>query len=847
MAPHRLRVEYSIWRSPVKLLSTCAKRCRTTNWRLLGRARARCAFKVILWLAGAVVCTFSLGFASVFVYLDPRIPSIETYRDYRYETPLRIYTADGALIGEFGRRLIPIALADVPKHFLNGLIDTEDKRFHWHFGIDLVSLANDVVSLATSDVRTGASTITMQLAKVVSFDREQVFIRKFKEMLTALKIEHDLTKAQILELYVNIMSFGKNAYGVQAAANTYYGKPAAELNLAQLAMLAGILKKPEGGNPINGPQWALKRRNLVLRRMLSQGSIGMAEYEAAVTAPITAKVFQRGIDLPAPYPAEWVRVELFKNHGRDIYTGFDVYTTLDSKMQAAAQRAVRKGLLAYDRRHGYRGPAGRVDLASVVPSGDAPPPAQPLAVAIDRDALSAALAAYPPSGDIEAAVVLRVQGWDTVAARRDGQIVTLGEEAVRWARPFLATDSRGPVPKEAAEVVSPGDVIYLQPDATGWRLTQLPDVQAALVALDSHSGAVRAIVGGWDFHAKQFNHALQARRQPGSGFKPFVYSAALANGVSPATIYWDVPRVFQDANLETEYRPRNDGGFEGKMPLRRGLYKSKNSISIGVLLDVGVDRVVEHVTRFGFAADQLPRNTQLAIGGGKMLFTPLEMAAGYAIIANGGYQVEPHIVDRVQKQDGTLVSAPVRSIVCDPCLAASPFSPDTDAVPPAERVLDARNAFIMRSMLGDVVRRGTGRRAGQQLERTDLGGKTGTTDEATDTWFNGFHPKLVATTWVGYSDGRSTGKNEFGSKTPLTIWIDFMRSTLAYLPVASPNIPEGVVSVKVNPDTGRVASPGDPNAVFEYFLEEHMPESSRSTLPTRRPDDSRAVRPEDVF
>ena len=289
------------------LLSTRAKALGKAGRNFLGRARARRVLRVIFWLAGAGVCTFSLGFASVFVYLDPRIPSIETYRDYRYETPLRIYTADGALIGEFGRRLIPIALADVPEHFLDGLIDTEDKRFYWHFGIDLLSLANDVVSLATSDVRTGASTITMQLAKVVSFDREQLFIRKFKEMLTALKIERDLTKAQILELYVNIMSFGKNAYGVQAAANTYYGKPAAELDLAQLAMLAGILKKPEGGNPINGPEWAVKRRNLVLRRMLSQGSIGRAEYEAAVAAPITAKVFQRGIDLPASYPAEWVR------------------------------------------------------------------------------------------------------------------------------------------------------------------------------------------------------------------------------------------------------------------------------------------------------------------------------------------------------------------------------------------------------------------------------------------------------------------------------------------------------------------------------------------------------------
>ena len=819
-----------------------------THWRTLlsaaGGLRLRRTLGVIVGLGAAFVCAISLGFASVFAYLNPRIPSTDTYIDYRYETPLRIYTSDGALIGEFGRRLIPLALEDVPRRFLDALIDTEDKRFYWHFGIDLLSLANDVVGLATSDVRTGASTITMQLAKVVSFDREQVFIRKFKEMLTALKIERDLSKSEILERYVNIMSFGKHAYGVEAAAHTYYGKPATALDLAQLAMLAGILKKPEGGNPINGPEWALKRRNLVLRRMLSQGSITREAYAAAVVAPITAQVFRRGIDLPAPYPAEWVRMQLFAQHGRDIYTGFDVYTTLDARMQAAAQQALRDGLLDYDQRHGYRGPAGRARLAAVWPAGEDDSEKPPDAAGLDREALRTALAEHRPSGGLEAAVVLWVKGWDAVAARGNGELATLDRDGLRWARRFVDTDALGRWPRRAADVVAPGDVIWLSRRESGWRLGQVPEAQGALVALSPQSGAVKAIVGGWDFHARQFNHALQARRQPGSGFKPFVYSAALANGVTPATIFWDVPRVFADDKLEAEYRPRNYGGFEGPITLRRALYRSKNSVSIGVLLAVGVDAVVQHAARFGFSPEHLPRNTQLAIGGGKMLFTPMQMAAAYAVFANGGYRVEPHVIAQVRRQDGRLVSAPRHPAVCDPCAV-----PDGLAEPlQAPRALDARNAFIMRSILGDVVRRGTGSRAGKALERADLGGKTGTTDDAADTWFNGFHPRLAATAWVGFSDGRPTGRNEFGSKTPLTVWIDFMRAALADTPVASPVVPEGVVSVKVNPTTGAVARPGEANAVFEYFLEEHVP--ARADGGRQVADGgagARAVGPEDVF
>ncbi len=787
--------------------------------------------RVIFWFAGVGVCAISLGLASAFLYLDPQIPSTETYRHYRFETPLRIYTADGELIGEFGdRRLMPITIEEVPRHFVDGLLSTEDKRFYQHAGIDFLSLINDVFSLLTTNVRTGASTITMQLAKVVSFSHQQVFIRKFKEMLLALKVEQELTKKEILELYVNLMSFGKHAYGVQAAAHTYYGKPVNELNLAQLAMLAGIIKKPEGGNPINGPEWALARRDLVLRRMRQQGAIDTAEYQQASAAPITARVFDRGVSLPAPYPSEWVRQELVDRYGPDIYSGFVAYTTLDSKLQAAAQSAVRRGLIGYDRRHGYRGSEGRAEVIFSRGGGAEGAVVDPLATA-------AALADYRVVGGLEAAVVIDVEERAARVVRSDGELVPIDWDGLRWARAFVDVDTRGPTPRTAAEIIAPGDVVRIERADGEWRLGQNPEIQGALVALDPKTGAVLALVGGWDFHGNQFNHALQAKRQPGSGFKPFIYSAALSNGVTPATVFWDAPLVFEDANLETVYRPRNDSGrFAGPMPLRRALYRSVNLVSIGVMMRVGAQSILDHVGNFGFETSGLPRSTQLAIGGGTMAFTPMDMARGYATFANGGYRIEPHLIERVERLDGTTVFAPEHPRVCKSC-------PPAAAAPPlAERAIDERNAFIMGSMLRDVIHRGTGRRA-RVLDRPDLGGKTGTTDGATDTWFNGFHPNLAATAWVGFSKPRPIGRREWGSTTPLSIWIDFMRDALAGEPVLEPLIPDGVVSVKVEPDTGRAAAPGDPDAVFEYFFADNLPE--RGT--TVRSETDAPLLPEDIF
>ena len=796
--------------------------------RLFGRSLVR----DFAWLAATGVAALSLGLAAVFLYLNPQIPTADTYRHYRFETPLRIYTRDGALIGEFGERLIPIDFADVPAHFVNALLNTEDKRFYRHGGIDLISLGNDLVGLLTSDIRTGASTITMQLAKTVSFSPEQVLIRKLKEMLLALKIERELSKDEILELYVNIMAFGKHAYGVQAAAHTYYGRPAQELTLAQLAMLAGIIKKPEAGNPINGPEWALARRNLVLRRMLSQDSISDAAFREAITAPITAGVFQRGIDLAAPYPAEWVRQQLFERNGNDIYTGFEVYTTLDSKRQEAAQDAVHRGLIEYDVRHGYRGPEGRIALESAVPPGDtgiAP-------------TLADGLAAYPVSGGLEAAVVVDIAEDSALAMRANGDTVRIDWDGLRWA-PYIDTDLRGPMPRRADEIVTRGDVIrILQDDQGDWRLRQIPDIQAALVALDPRTGAIQALVGGWDFRITQFNHALQAARQPGSGFKPFVYSAALENGVTPASVFLDAPLVFDDENLEMAYRPRNDSGeFTGPMRLREALARSVNVVSMRVMTRIGARSILDHAARFGFAKGGLPDNIQLAIGGGTMLFTPMDMANAYATLANGGYRVEPHIIDHVERLDGTRVFTARHPRACEPCAVDE----ETGETPlPATRAIAKGNAFIMDTMLRDVIKTGTGRPA-LVLERPDIAGKTGTADEAKDTWFNGYHPNLAATVWVGFSDHRPTGRTEYGSKTPLAIWIDFMRGALADEPLVEHPIPDGVVRVKVNEETGRVAAPDDPNALFEYFLADNLPERAPSRLDRRRRQET--VRPEDIF
>ena len=814
--------------------------------------RAHARLVSIMWLAWAAVCGAVLTLAGIYLYLNPQIPSAETYRQVRLETPLRVLAEDGALVAEFGeRRLIPVTMEEVPPLFVKAIVDTEDKRFYDHSGIDYISLINDTVMLLWSrEIRSGASTITMQLARNISFSLEQRFIRKFKEMLLALKIERELSKDEILELYVNVVPFGKRAYGAQAAAYTYYGKPLKDLDLAQLAMLAGIPQAPTAGNPINGPERAVKRRNTVLSRMLEQRSITEEEYTLAIDSPISARVHERDLDVEAPYAAEWVRQQLLSRYGRQIYTGgFEAITTLDARLQRAANLAVREGLLAYTRRHGYRGHLSSLEL-----------PEEPEEQTEEEDVaeLVDALEELPRSPGLEVAVVTDVDGQTFTALKPDGEAVTVPWDLMKWAVAFIDVNRTGAVPREAADLVAPGDVISIREVSEGWALAQVPEVQGALVSMDPMNGAVRALVGGYDFATNQYNHVLQAERQPGSGFKPFVYSAALHHGVTPASVFMDAPLVFEDENLEDTYRPKNFGGrYNGPTRLREALYRSINLVSMRVLLSVGAGEVLDYVSRFGFDTTTFPRNTQLAIGGGTMAVTPLDMATAYAVFANGGYRVVPNVLKEVRMLYGDVVYRAKHPVVCDPCFtglrqtAPTPQDDTSLTIDPvdipiiAERVLDERNAFIIHSMLQDVVQRGTGVRA-KSLGRGDLAGKTGTTNEA-DTWFNGYHPNLVTTVWMGFSDHRPLGDVETGSRGPLPIWIEYMQTALDGIPEVTRAQPAGVLTMKIDPKTGRPARPDQSDAIFEYFIAEHAPRQKPIIPIQTELEKTEQVRPVDIF
>ena len=838
------------------------------------RSTARRSLGAIIWLGCAAVCGAVLTLAGAYLYLDPLTPEAETYRNVKLETPLRIYTQEGDLLAEFGeRRLIPVTLDQVPQGFIDALLDTEDKRFYEHSGIDFISLTNDTVGLLQSllfegSLGPGASTITMQLARNVSFSLERTFIRKFKEMLLALKIEQALTKDEILELYINIVPFGKRAYGAEAAARTYYGKPLAELELAQLAMLAGIPQAPSAGNPINGPDRAIRRRNVVLARMYDQGSISQTAYQEATEAPITARVYERAVEVPAPYAAEWVRRQLIYSYP-DLYTGgYEVITTVNSERQKAATRAVRAGLQEFDRRHGYRGAEAQIELPDHE-AGDEEAASRVVATAVD------ALREFQPIGGQEAAVVLRADEEEATLVRGDGTFVVLDVDAVKWARPFEDIDRRGPEPDAVSKVLSAGDVVRLQRSDETWQLSQTPEIQGALVSMEPDTGRVQALVGGYDFSRNQFNHALQAARQPGSGFKPFVYAAALSQGITPASIYMDAPLVFNDENLETEYRPDNNNNrYNGPTRLREALYRSINLVSMRVLLDVEAGPVISYAENFGFNPTTFPRNTQLAIGGGTMAVTPMEMATAYGVFANGGYLVTPHIIHSLTDRDGAEIYAATYPVVCRECDLQPPeeelgevleevleeeqiteaveeltaelpeaeedLEEELEEVEPAPRVIDARIAYLMKDMLQDVITRGTGRRA-LALERSDIAGKTGTTNDAADTWFNGFNADVVSTVWVGFSDYAPLGRREFGSTTPLPIWIDYMRTALdSSEPTHFPQ-PDGLVTLKIDPETGEPSAPGDPRGIFEYFLAEAAPEAPAMRNDRPQSEDVKAV------
>lgn len=835
--------------------------------------------RTLALLTGLAIIGSLAGLAAVaaaWFWLQPQLPSAETMRDVPLQQPLRVYSRDGRLMAQLGEvRRKPVTYEEIPPAVIQAFLAAEDERFFTHPGFDAQGIVRAAINLVvTGDRSQGGSTITQQLARAYFLTPERTFIRKAKEILLAIQIEQEFSKEEILSLYLNKIFLGQRAYGISAAAEVYYGKPLDQLSIPQIAVLAGIPKAPSVLNPVSNPARARERRGYVLRRMRELGFISAAEYADAMAAPVESRLYGPRIELDAPYVTEMVRAEMVARFGEAAYTaGYRVVATADSRLQQAANRALRTALLDYDRRHGFRGPTATGLLAQLDP---ALPPAQ---------ALDQLLRDYPFPAGLQPAVVLALNTDDSAVmhVRGIGQ-VTVSWENLRWRR-YVNDNAVGPAPAGAADMVTPGDLVYLtQAGEDGYRLVQLPAVQGAFVALDPRDGAVLALIGGYDFYTSKFNRATQARRQPGSAFKPFIYSAALEHGFTPATMVNDAPVVFNDPGLEAAWRPENNSRrFYGPTRLREALVRSLNLVSVRVLLSTGMQPTLDHLRRFGFSSSALPATPSLALGAGGV--SPTELTAAYAAFANGGYRVDPYVIDLVVDAEGTVVHRAEPRYACASCEAAVPGNdngallpdtgltpgneppediavfpliegsladpelltedsrdlpplPDTpadgtgpaadDTGPWAERIIPAENAYLVYDMLRDVITDGTGRRA-RALNRTDIAGKTGTSNDRRDAWFSGFNGALVATAWVGFDQERNLGNNEEGGRTALPMWITFMEEALRGTLDRTLPRPDGVIAARISPETGRLAPAGDPGAIFELFREGDMQLLERST------------------
>ncbi|MEC9315243.1 MAG: penicillin-binding protein 1A, partial [Pseudomonadota bacterium] len=706
------------------------------------------------------------------------------------------------------KRRIPFEYQEIPPQMIDAFLAAEDDRFYQHPGVDYQGIIRAVYSLLMTGEKTqGGSTITMQVARNFFLTSEKTYLRKLNEIILALEMEQVLTKEEILALYLNKIYLGNRAYGVGAAANVYYGRPLSELTLPEMAMIAGLPKAPSRYNPIANPERAMIRRNYVLRRMWEVGYISEQDYLEASQAPVSATYHGREIEVYAPYVAEMVRTRLIDEFGEDIYTsGFNVYTTIRGEHQQAANRALQTALLEYDRRHGYRGPIAEIELDENV----------------SEDLLTEKLFSYDSIGPLKPAIVTEISDESATIFIKKLGYATLTLGSMKWAQKKLSTNSRGAVPKKVSDVMQPGHIIRVENrDSENWQLAQLPEAEGALVALAPHDGAITALNGGFDYFNNKFNRVTQSRRQPGSGFKPFIYSAALEKGYTAASIINDAPVVFDDPGLENVWRPENySGKFFGPTRLREALIHSRNLVSIRLLRDIGADYAVEYAKRFGFDDTMLHKNLSLALGSGNA--APWDMATAYAALANGGFKIEPYLIQRVENANGEVVFQASPKTVCETCQLADSNTGD-DSFSAAERVMTAQNNYIMNTLLRDVVRYGTGRKA-MSLGRNDLAGKTGTTNDQLDAWFNGFHPELVAVSWVGFDRPRSLGRYETGGRAALPMWIDFMEVALQGLPESPLEQPIDMVTVRIDPETGLLAQPGDSDAIYETFREDYVPQ-----------------------
>ncbi|WP_026960138.1 penicillin-binding protein 1A [Aliagarivorans taiwanensis] len=827
------------------------------------------------------------GVLGLYFYFAPQLPDVSTLRDVQLQTPMRVFSADGELISQFGeQRRIPLALDDVPEQMIQAVLATEDNRFYQHPGIDPIGITRAAVNLAvTGEKSQGASTITQQVARNFFLTREKTYIRKIKEIFLAIKIERELSKDEILALYLNKIPLGYRSFGVGAAAQVYYGKDVEELTLAQIAVIAGLPQAPSALNPIRSPERARERRRVVLGRMLTTGYITQAEFDEANNAEITATYHGAEITLPAPYLAEMVRQEMLERFGEEAYSsGMDVYTTINAKHQQAAEQALRDNLLAYDHRHGYRGA-----IAKLWEDGQE---------AESTEALIERLRSYPNYGPLRAAVVLEVGETDASILVKGGKSGTIDWDGMKWARRFITDSRQGPAPKSPSEILASGDVIWVEAlpvnaeepvetegealaqegmaeeadaveaqteVALAYRLSQLPDAGAALVALSPNDGAVRALVGGFSFNQSKFNRVTQASRQVGSNIKPFLYSAAFERGMTLASLVNDAPINRWDQAMGVAWRPRNSPEvYDGPMRLRVALAQSKNVVSVRLIRQLGVPQVIDHLAKFGFPADELPRNETLSLGSASL--TPMQVASAYGSFANGGYLVSPYFIERVEDSMGEVIYQAEPQLACSECeeelaafeqhrqvagelaaaLCEEPEQSDCEQAPHynlAPRVISEQNAFLVTQALNSAIWgggnwshktgwNGTGWRAAQQLKRRDIAGKTGTTNDAKDAWFSGYSQDLVVTSWIGFDDFNRTlgqasynnnlGRNqvtgsEFGARTAQPAWIDYMQVALDGVDNKPFRVPEGVSTVRIDRSSGLLTNKSDHTTRFEYF------------------------------